>query len=206
VRTRTFGQNGSLALFNNLLTPYYSYTEVRSDTISGEVPGGGIDSRVITAGLSFFDGPFRARLEYGDVQWAISPWHGWRGELQYTGPLGPTTNVNAAASYQIRNVEESPEGDGPPPYTEKTFSASGNVQQYLLSRTLAVSGGGTFNWLTGLSESRSYSLNATLTWKIGKLDISGGATYSDTDTQNGTAYASRTVHRFYFLRLRRLLF
>lgn len=205
-RIRNFGQSGSLSLFDNLLTPYYNYSSVKSEVISGVYPGGGIDSQVLTAGLSFFRGPLRARVEYEDVRWATSPWQGWRGEVQYIGPIGPSTNVNGTATFQVRNFEETQGIGGLPAYTETVLSASGNVQQFFLWRTLSLSGGGSFSRITGLSDSRTYTLNVTLSWKIGKLDLAAGANYSNTETQDATAYASRTVHQYYYLRLRRFLF
>jgi hypothetical protein len=205
-RLRTFGQSGSLALFDSLLTPYYSYTALKSDVLSGTYPGGGIDSQVLTAGLSFFEGPLRARIEYGNVRWAVSPWHGWKGEIQYVGALGPTTNVNGIADWQVRSFDETLGTGGLPAYTERVATASGSVQQFLLTRTLSIAAGGSYSYITGLSESRAYTLNATLSWRIGKLDLSGGANYSNTRTQDATAYAGRTMHEYYFLRLRRMLF
>ncbi|HQR44645.1 MAG TPA: hypothetical protein PK598_01360 [Thermoanaerobaculia bacterium] len=205
-RIRAFGQNGSFALFDDLLTPYYTYAAVKSEVLSGTYPGGGIDSQVFTAGLSFLKGPWRARVEYGDVRWATSPWHGWKGEVQFTGPVGRSTNLNGLATYQVQNFEGTEGTGGLAAYKQTGLSASGNVQQFLVARTLSLSGGASYSRITGLSDSRSYSLNATLSWKIGKLDLSGGATYSNAETQNVSFYTTRTVRQYYYLRLRRLLF
>jgi len=204
--TRTFGQNGSLQLFDNLVTPYYSYNVVRWTTVSGVAPGGGLNSDVLVAGVSFFNGPLRGRVEYADVSWATSPWHGWKGEIQYVGPIGPNTNVNGTANYQDRHFEETTSNGGLPAYTEKSTAVFGNIQQFLLSRQLSLSGGGSYSRIQGLSDSRTWSFNATLSFKAGRLEVLGGANYSNTDTQNGTTYASRTTHQYYYLWLRRLIF
>ena len=205
LRTRTFGQGGSLALFDNLVTPYYSVNIVRSDVLSGVFPGA-LDSDVLAAGVSFFNGPWRGRVEYDDVRWTTSPWHGWRADVQLVAPVNPTTNVNATATAQYRHYADTTEFGGIPGYVERAVSASGNVQKFLFSRALSVSGGGSYSRYEGLATSRSWALNASLSWRVGKLDLSGGASYTNTDSQGGTIYASSTVHQYYYLRLKRILF
>jgi hypothetical protein len=205
LRTRTFGQNGSLALFNNLVTPYYTVNVVRSDVLSGAFPAA-LDSDVLTAGVSFFKGPWRGRVEFEDVRWTISPWRGWRAELQIVSPIGSSTNVYATASWQERRFAETTEDGGVPAYTEKVVSASGNIQQFFFSRTLSLSCGGSYSRYEGLAFSRSYSLNAALSWRVGKLDLSGGANYTNAESESGLTFASRTMHQYYYLRLKRILF
>ncbi|HTS01429.1 MAG TPA: hypothetical protein VMN04_02820 [Thermoanaerobaculia bacterium] len=205
LRMRTFGQGASLALLNNLVTPYYSVNTVRSDVTTGSFPGA-LDSDVLAAGVSSFAGPLRARVEYDDVRWTISPWHGWRADLQVVSPLGPSTNVNATAAWQYRHYADTTETGGLPAYVERIVSASGNIQQFLFSHTLSLSCGGSYSRYDGLAYSRSYALNAALTWRVGKLDVSGGASYTNADSQSNTLYASRTVHQYYYLRLKRILF
>lgn len=206
IRIRSFSQSANLALFDSLLTPYYTFSAVKSDVLSGVFPGGGIDAEILTAGLSFLKGPLRARLEYADVRWATSPWRGWKGEVQLVGPIGPATNLSATARYQDRHFAATEGGGALPAYTETEISASGSLQQFLVSRSLSIVGGGSYSRIQGLSESRTYGLNATLSWKIGKLDVAGGATYTDSQSQSGTAIASRNVRQYYYLRLRRVLF
>jgi len=161
---------------------------------------------ITSAGLSLFRGPLRARLEYDDVRWTISPWHGWRADLQVVSPIGPSTNVNGTATWQDRHFTETAENGGVPAYTEKVVSASGNIQQFFFSHTLSFSCGGSYSRYEGLADSESYSLNAALSWRIGKLDVSGGANYTSANSRYGAAYASRNVHEYYYLRLKRILF
>ena len=204
--TKTFGQNGSLALFDNLVTPYYSYSSVRWTTVSGTAPGGGLNSDVFIAGVSFLKGPLRGRFEYSDVSWATSPWRGWRAEAQYLGPVGLNTNVNVTAYFQDRQFADTTATGGIPAYSEKQTAVFGNVQQFLMERQMTASVGGSFTRIQGLSDSRTWAFNATLSLHVGKLDIVGGANYSSSESQNGTSYASQTTHQYYYLWLRRLIF
>ena len=116
------------------------------------------------------------------------------------------TTVNVTASYQQRHFGQSDSGEGTPPYTERATAAFGSVQKLFFSRQLSASAGGSYSRVQGLSDSRSVGFNANVSWKTGRLEILGGANYTNTQTANGTAFAGRTIHQYYYLWLRRLLF
>ncbi len=55
-------------------------------------------------------------------------------------------------------------------------------------------------------DSRSHSVNASLGWKMGRTDLSAGATIYDTEAEgDGIAISGRT-RKLVYLRLRRDLF
>lgn len=205
MRSRNFGESLSLALFDNLVTPYVRYASVRSTVLSGVAPAGGLDSDIFAAGVSLFKGPLRGRVEYQDVRWAISPYHGWRAEIQYIGALSRTTNTNCTAVYEDRSFEETFGEANRPTYSETITSVSGSIQQYIFQRTLSLSAGGTYARVLGLTDSSSYGLNATLGWRVGKLDLSAGASYTSSDTAAGTGFSAQRTHQLYYLRLRRTI-
>jgi hypothetical protein len=66
--------------------------------------------------------------------------------------------------------------------------------------------GGGYTRVTGLDEGHTLLLNGSLTWRIGLIDVSAGANYYNTDSQNGTAFASHRERGFYFLKLKRRIF
>ncbi len=206
LRSRTLGHRVSVELFEGLLTPYYSYSRVRSDVLSGIFPGSGLESSTLTTGLSSRRGPLRARVEYQKLEWEVSPYHSWRGELQYNGAAGATTTLSATLArlqkyYARRHGTASQE-----PYTETTTSASGNVQQQLFARRLTASLGVSYSNLEGIAESRAYSLNSTLSWRIGKLELLAGATGYRSETRGPTIADTDRAHRYYYLKVRRRLF
>ena len=205
-RTRTFGEALSVQLFDNLLTPYFNYASVRTSVLEGVAPGGGYNSDSLATGVLFYKEPVRARVEYQDVSWAVNPFHGWRAEVQVTGPLTQTTTGNAFLSYQRREITQTPTDGAPFTYTETNSSAYGNVQQTFYSRSLSISAGGSYSLVNGLSDSHSWTLSGTLNWKIGKLDVTGGANYSRLDTESGTAVSTSRTYQYYYLRLRRTIF
>jgi hypothetical protein len=203
LRTTTFGNNGSVALFKGFVTPYYSYNIVRSSVLSGAAPAGGLDSRTITVGVAVLKEPLRAKVEYFDVFWDNGPYHGWKGDLSATKNVTPTTTAGGTLLYQWRRFSETASQRG---YLETLASASVSVQQFLFSRSVSIGVGGGYTRVTGLDEGHTLLLNGSLTWRIGLIDVSAGANYYNTDSQNGTAFASHRERGFYFLKLKRRIF
>ncbi len=206
LRTDSFGHNASVELFDHLLTPYYSYSRVRSRVLSGYFPGIGLDTTNVTVGMRFLHGPLRGRVEYQDVSWEINPYTSWTGELQYVGALTPTTNVYATVSHIERRY-----GHGKSAYylsgsRERLDSASANLQQRFMGRSLLWSIGGSYTRDRGLYETDAYALNSSLSWKVGKVDLSAGASVYDSQAQGLIQPTNRRTHYYYFLRLRRTFY
>ncbi len=206
LRSDVFGYNASVELLDHLLTPYFSYSTINSEVLSGEFPGTPIDSTTYTAGMNFLRGPWRAVGEYQRFEWDVSPYRAWRLQGQYVGPVNATTNVYATASYLDKYYPEGTSEDLTEAYTDRTTSLSGTVQKQLPPRGMMASLGGTWSHLDGLVTNDAYALNATLTWKVGKLDFSAGASayHSDTESVNGPSYGR--THQYYFFKIRRQLF
>jgi hypothetical protein len=206
LQTDSYGGNASVELFERLVTPYLAYAVVRSDVLSGVFPGVPLDSTTYTAGLVLQRGPLLARGEYQDVQWNISPYRSWRVDLQYVTNINPTTNVFAAASYLNRYYPHGQFQSHPEAFTEETFSASGSIQKQLFSRNLSLSGGGSYSRIQGLIDSNSYSVNTSLIWKIGKVDLTIGASAYATDSSGASSTSTKRDHELVYLRFRRRLF
>ena len=102
----SYGFNTSVQLLDNMLTPYYSYLAVRSEILSGVFPGIPSDSTTNTVGLNFLDGPWRAVGEFQSLDWDVSPYHQWRGEVQYVGAIDPTLRVYATANVPVPVLPE----------------------------------------------------------------------------------------------------
>jgi len=204
--TDTLGHSASVQLFDNLLMPYYSYVEVRSDVIAGSFPGSVLDSTTWTAGLALTSGPWRGRVEYQDVQWEVNPYTLWRAEAQYTGTVGAATSFFGTAGYQYRDFPRGRVDAGGGELIEETESATASLQQQLLSRALVLAVGGAFSRTESVYQTTAYSLNASLSWQVGKLNLTGGASAYDADTRGAGVTRSGRTHVYYYLRLRRELF
>jgi len=206
LQTDSYGGNVSLELFDRLVTPYFAYAVVQSEVLSGVFPGVPLDATTYTAGLLLQRGPLLARGEYQDVQWSISPYRSWRADLQYSGNITPTINVFAATSYLNRYYPHGEFQSHPEAFTEETISASGSVQKELFSRNLFLSGGGSYSRIQGLIDSNSYSVNTSLVWRIGKVELTAGASAYATDSSGAGSVSTKRDHELFFLKFRRRLF
>jgi hypothetical protein len=206
LQTDSYGGNVSVELFDRLVTPYFAYAVVQSNVLSGVFPGVPLDSTTYTAGLLLQRGPLLARGEYQDVQWNISPYRSWLAELQYSANITPTINMFAATSYLNRYYPHGEFQSQPEAFTEETISASGSIQKELFSRNLFLLGGGSYSRIQGLIDSNSYSVNTSLTWRIGKVELSAGATAYATDSSGASNVSTKRDHELFFLKFRRRLF
>ena len=206
LRSRFNSVSGSVQLFGNRLTPYASYSTVDSEVRSGFYPGAIPDSATTTAGLLFRLGGLRARGEYRNVDWESSPYTLWLGELQYVGALSRSTRLSASASHRRWDYPLGRSDVPGEPSIQTTDLAAVDLQQKLFARTLMLSVGGSWSETRGLFDSRSRSVNSTLSWQIGRTDLSAGATIYDSESEGGGIAISRRTRTLYHQRLRRELF
>lgn len=201
--TNSYGLNVSVPFLDNMLTPYADYVAVRSDVVSGVFPGVSPDSTTYTFGLSFLDGPWRALAEYQSLDWAISPYQAWKGEVQYIGTVTPETRIYATGTFLHRYYPDGSPPSGSASYTDTTTTIQGTLQQSFLARALTLAAGASYSRMSGRVYGDSYSANASVTWKVGKLDLIGGASAYGSSTQASTFDRYDRAHQFYYVRLRR---
>jgi hypothetical protein len=206
LRSDTFGGNASVELFDDLLTPYFSYVTVRSKVLSGVFPGIPVDSTTYTTGLIVNFGVVRMRGEYQELQWEVSPYRSWRAEVQYVQPINATTSAYATASYLNKYYPRGTSLEPSAAYTEETESASANIQKQLFSRSMSLTAGGSYSRMQGLVDANAYALNTSLNWTIGKVSLSVGASAYESDTTGTTTGSTRRDHELVFVNLRRRLF
>ena len=206
LRTDSFGHNASVELFGNLVAPYYSYVKIHSRVLSGSFPGTGLDSSTFTTGIRFLHGPWRGRVEYQDVSWEVSPYRSFRTEAQYFGALSASTNLYATLSHVERRYARGSSRLYVAGLRETFDSGSASVQQRLFRRALLLSLGGSLTRSRGLYETDAYSVDGSLSWRIGRIDLSSGASYYDSRSRGSLFATSRRDHYYLFFRLRRTFF
>jgi hypothetical protein len=206
LQTDSYGGNLNLEMFDRLVTPYFAYAVVKSDVLSGVFPGTPVDSTAYTGGLLVQRGPFLARGEYQNVDLNISPYRSWTIEVQYVTNINPTTSVYASASYLNKFYPHGEFLSQPEAFTEEAISGSGSIQKELFERDLFLSAGGSYSRIQGLIDSNSYTMNTSLIWKIGKIDVTLGATAYATDSSGDGGISTKRDHELVFLKLRRKLF
>jgi hypothetical protein len=141
--------------------------------------------------------------EYRSLDWAISPYRALRGEVQYVGTVTPTTRLYGTATYVHRRYPVGTNSDLPDPYSDQTTTASGSVQQDFLSRSMTLSAGATYSKQEGRVRGDAFSLNGSLSWRVGKLDLSAGASAYGSETQAYSASPYTRAHQYYYFRIRR---
>ena len=207
MRTNSTGFHTSVDLLDARLTPYYRFLAVRSDVLAGVFPGVPLDSTTNTLGLSYQDGPWRTFGEFTNFEWDVSPYDEWRAEVQYTRSLDPTLRLwTSGALFHRRYPDGSSVGE-PNPYTEESATVSGSVQKEFLERALLLSGGGSFSRVLGLVDSDSYSANASMSYRIGKLELAAGAELYGAHTRGaGISGQYDRTHPYYYVKIRRRIF
>jgi hypothetical protein len=206
LRTNTYSYNLSVALLDDMLTPYYRYLAVRSDVLSGTFPGDPLDATTNTLGLSFVRGPWRASGEYQTMDWNVSPYRSWRLEAQYLRTFDPTLRMSATASYLDRYYPDGTSVEAPTAYSDKAANVYANVQKDFLARTLTVSAGVSYSRMFGLVDTNAYALNGSLTWRVGLLDLSAGVDTYGSNAQGLSTGSTSRGHQYYYLRVVRKIF
>jgi hypothetical protein len=208
LRTDSYAGSIRAEMFDSMLTPFFSVVALRSDVLSGVFPGEPVDSTTYTTGLICLYGPWRARGEYQELDWQVMPYELWRAELQYIGELNSTTSVYTTASYLTKHYGRGTSSffTTNPAYTEETVSGSGSIQKRLPAHNLYLSVGGSYSHLDGLVNSNAYAANTSLTWKVGKLDVSLGGTWYGSDTSGKDIVSTERDHQLVYLKMRRRLF
>ncbi len=206
LRTDTVGTTASVQLIENLVTPYFSYMRIASDVRGGYFPGVPVDSISYTSGVMFRYSGLQLRGEYQKYEWEIAPFDGWRADMQYVGVLDAYTNLFLSGSYLHRKYPRGSSFYYSIPFTEDTETATGNIQRQFFDRTLFVSIGGTYMHTDSIVDSDSATVNSSLLWRIGKVDLSMGGNVYLTESSGAYSVSTKRDHQFIWMNLRRRLF
>lgn len=198
--------NASVQLFENRLNPYASITTVSSEVRSGYYPGAIPDSMTTTAGLIFRLGNLRGRGEYRNVDWSTNPYSSWLGELQYVGALSRTTRLYATTSHRRWDYPKGRSDSFGSPTSQTNDVASVDLQQKLFSRSMLLQVGGSYSRTHSIYDSHATALNGSLSWKIGRTDLSLGGSIYEADAEGSGIPTTTRTRRLFYLRLRRDLF
>lgn len=192
-------------LLDNLVSPYCSRSFMTQKVLSGALPGGPDDSITDTAGVALLKGPFSFAGEYSRNRSPRSPSHSLRNSATYRAPLDPTLDLSANVEHE-RNTYEATEAVPDSKGYSENIAAAGLLfnKRYQRAR-LNLSAGTSYARRTSLIDSETFALNASLSWRIGKVTLLFSASDNRlvTTTANGDQTAS-TAH--YYLTVTRKLF
>lgn len=204
--TDSFGYNASVQLLDDLLTPYFGYARVSSEETAGTFPGIPVDSTSYTAGLRFHKDPVRGRGEYQEVNWDVSPYRSWRGEVQVVSNLDATTRIYATGAYLNKYFREGTTAAFDDPYTETSVAASGSFQKQFLQRAMLMAFGGSWTQTRSLVDTTAVSLNASMSWRVGLLDLTVGANAYTSDSEGTASIDTERTDQYYYVKVRRDFF
>lgn len=196
------GYSARVALFNNMVNPYYSYSYSDQSVTSGFYPGIPAKSSSYTAGILLQKASFSFSTEYQNFSSTVNPYTSWRSRLNLGQKVTETINVSAGVSYTLNNYLQAAEQS---PYNEKVGTANVSVQKSF-PWNLNLSLNGSYSDTEGLSSSTALSFNGTLNWRVGRLSVNLGATSTFTDSMFAGSSKQSTNAAFYYLRMKRELF
>ncbi len=205
LQTNTIAYNAGLALFANLLNPYYSHQQSDQTLVSGFFPGELSSFTVDTEGIVVQKAPFRLSTEYQKYDSASNPSRTWRSRFDFWENMMRSLSLSAGVFYNKSNFLQSQSGAGlTSPYSQTVRGVNVSVQK-IFPWNLNLSGSGYFAQTTGRTESNNYSLNGVLTWRVGRLSVDLQTTYQLVDSVISGAKQT-TASTMYLLRIRRQLF
>jgi len=183
--------------------------------VSGEFPGIPMNSTTYTTGVLAQRGPLRVRGEYQDFEWDAAPYTAWLAEVQCVSALDATTNIYGVASYLNKHYSQGNAyySNGQriyygnvTDYSEETLTGSASIQKQLYARNIFLSAGGTYSHLNGLVDTDAYAANTSVLWKIGKVDLTVGASLYGSSSSGSNTVSTERDHQFIYLKFRRRLF
>ena len=208
IQTDGVAYNVGFDLFHNMVNPYYSYSSTRSKVLSGIFPAVSPDSELHTAGVILQKEPFRARAEYQYEDSNVRPYSQWKGELTFTKNITDTLRAYASSSYTETSYPQGTSALGGQGYDVRYAAVSANFQKRFPIENLLLSAGGTYSFFRGLTDGSTYSVNSALLWRVGKIDVSLGAsaTSSESESPGTIGLEAKRTHQYYYLNVKRKLF
>lgn len=203
---RYWGGTVRMNLFNNLLSPHAGYRQNDQQVLDGFLPGMLDNSKSYDVGLS---------STYGNVQGDISKY--WRtstteNETRLIGYVTASLNLteltggSCGVSYENGHTEQlySTSSNSELTLDEDIYSANAQLFTSWQEKQLNGSLGVLYSLYQGLGESSTRSINSSLTWHIGKMDISMRLSYHDSESEVMTSSTSSHYYTAWLMTRRKL--
>lgn len=204
ITTRTYGGSVKLELFDNSISPYFSYfhTGQTTNTVR-EFSGEPMDTTTYIAGIYLQKLPYSLLLEYQDVQSNVNPYQLMKAEANYRKELSSFTRLNLKALYQrTKHGDTYGQGGG---FTEDFIGSTLWFQRRYPKKNMTLNLGATYNRSTGLNTRQSYSFDGELLWKLKQFELRAGMGIGYTDITYDSGKQESLFQR-YSLSVRRQIF
>jgi hypothetical protein len=205
--TESHGFSLRLSALDSLLNPHYAYSRSTQKLVDGVLPGGLNNSEAHTVGLTVNKDPYSAGVEYTRIFASRNPEKRWYGIVEYREDMTESTKLRARfeserTTYYLGDDQQPDESKEPEKLYRATVDSYTNWPKKFLSMNVGVF----YSRRIWEVNSSVYSLFSNFNWRLGKVDVTMGANYSDTTstTQTGNTTDSNTM--VFYLNIKRKLF
>ncbi len=203
LRTDDLGYSMQFSLFNNRVIPYYRFYMTKQHVISGTIIGEPEDTTSHTVGVTLRRLPYWLWAEYNRMYSNIKPQQRYRIEGNYSNNITLSTVLSARLYYEKTKYYES--FYTPTPYTDTLKGVEVKLLSNVPLRNLSANLTGSYFERTAIYKSKTWLANASLLWKIGKLEVTFGASYINTQS-DVIDQKQTTKYQYYSLNIKRTLF
>jgi hypothetical protein len=142
-------------------------------------------------------------MEYQDYDSRFNPVKRYQAEASYRQHLTLTTNLDARVYYT--NIKHFESVFNPTSSNETSTGGDVTVNKRYPRKNLVLTAIGSYGQRTFHFKTITYSLGASVTWRVAKLDLSLGANMSRSETALDRGKEEIT-NQYYYLMLKRKLF
>jgi len=212
LRTTLTGYSAQFNLFNNLLNPYYRYSSNHQEVVSGTLTGGANSTVITSVGIILNKGPIKWLNDYTNNDSTIAPTKQYLSQFDYMQEIFKNTYLNAGLRYVRIRYLTGEMDTVPRNYSEVDKSITLGLSKTIPLYHLIATAGGSYGTSHSLTNSKIYTANGELRWKMGRMDLVAGASLSNFETvySGGASLLSTTVtktsHEYYYLRMKRVIF
>jgi hypothetical protein len=202
----TQGFSLRMDLWDNLLSPYYSYLSSNQEVVSGSVAGGPDRNAVDTIGLASQYGPYMGVIERQRTTSRLNPSETWKTTAQYQGPIAANTNFSTLLSYIRTDYFAVSSSDGTTAASRmERWGADVKLDKRFPLSNLNLFIAGSYYITRSAVDSTTLSINSYLIWQLGLLSVNAGALISRSETiQSDTNVV--LASQYYYVTLTRKLF
>ncbi|MFH1218056.1 MAG: hypothetical protein V1706_16300 [Pseudomonadota bacterium] len=207
LENKSWGSTLQLPLFDDLITPHYSYIQNDQKVLDGYYPGEPLHSKNHSLGIGFDREPFRGDATWSWLRSNFTDEDRFSTFAGYTRALSARTTGLLTLSFEdVQTAQFDPLGAEPTvTFSEQFYTAQAQVQTVLPEKNLNASVSGNYTLYKGVGESTILSFFSSLVWHVGKLDLNLSASYSTSESAIADSSTNRSYTLVQFLIKRKIL-
>ncbi len=207
LENKSWGSSLQLPLFNNLISPHYTYIQHDQTVLDGVYPGEPAHSKSHSIGLGFTRSPFRGDVTQSWLRSTTTDEDRLTTSVGYSRDITTTTTGFLSLSFEdVQTTQFDLVGnEADITLSEQFYTAQAQVQTVLPEKNLNASLSGNYTLYQGVGESTILSFFSTLVWHVGKLDFDISASYTTSDSALADSNSTRSYTMVRFTIKRKIL-